>query len=216
MKDLENIYNTYLRISRTRKNLPYKTRKDFSNISDDVNYVTLLKLENFFNRNPYVNLNDFFEAPYMIYEDENHFDLSFYITQKAMKTYSLYQKKKTYLDPDSDVQRKAVLNGLEFIYKFCKENKISLDEYMCHKSNAINTVFLHLKEKNISVYNCLAFSNFDKAINSQNYELLEFMLGDVISKLPIFRTKLYSSIKCKKISIDGLKILKDRLDIYKN
>jgi hypothetical protein len=216
MRDLENIYNTYLRISRTKKNLPYKTRKDFSTISDDVNYATLLKLENFFNRNSYVNLNDFFEAPYMIYEDENHFDLNFYITQKAMKTYSLYQKKKTYLDPDSDVQRKAVLSGLEFIYKFCKHNKLGLHEYIYHKTNNMNTVFLHLKEKNISVYNCLSFSNFDKVVNSQNYELLEFMLGDVISKLSIFRTKLYSSVKCNKISTDGLKILKDRLDIYKN
>ena len=216
MKNLENIYNTYLRISRTKKNLPYKTRRDFSNISTDVNYVTLLKLENFFSRNPYVNLNDFFEAPYIVYDDETHFDLSFYISQKAMKTYSLFQKKKTYLDPDSDIQRKSVLSGLEFIYKFCKENKISLHGYMLHKTNEMNTVFLHLKEKNISVYNCLAFPNFDKVVNSQNYELLEFMLGDIISKLSVFRTKLYSSVKCKKISVDGLKILKDRLDIYKN
>lgn len=216
MKNLENIYNTYLRVSRTKKNLPYKIRKDFSKISDDANYVTLLKLQNFFIRNPYVNLNDFFEAPYMVYDDESHFDLNFYIGQKAMKTYSLYQKKKTYLDPDSDIQRKSVLSGLEFIYNFCKENKMGLQDYMLHKTNTMNTVFIHLKEKNISVYNCLAFSNFDKTVNSQNYELLEFMLGDIISKLPIFRTKFYASEKCKRISLEGLKILKEKLDIVRN
>jgi hypothetical protein len=51
MKDIEHIYNTYLRISRGNRNLPYKNRKDFSNIADDEKYPTLLKLENFFKRN---------------------------------------------------------------------------------------------------------------------------------------------------------------------
>lgn len=215
MSILENIYNTYLRISRSKKNLPYKIRKDFSDIQNNQNYTTLLKLENFFKRNSYVNMNDFFEAPYLVYEDEKDFNLDFYLSQKAIKIYSLYQKKKTYLDPDSDIQRKSVLNGLEFIYNFCKNNKIELSDYMKHKTNAMNTVFLHLKEKNVSVYNCLAFSDFQKTINEQNYELLEFMLGDIISRLSIFRTKFYASDKCKKISIEGLKILKDRLDKYK-
>lgn len=215
MSILENIYNTYLRISRSKKNLPYKIRKDFSDIQNNQNYTTLLKLENFFKRNSYVNMNDFFEAPYLVYEDEKDFNLDFYLSQKAIKIYSLYQKKKTYLDPDSDIQRKSVLNGLEFIYNFCKNNKIELSDYMKHKTNAMNTVFLHLKEKNVSVYNCLAFSDFQKTVNEQNYELLEFMLGDIISRLSIFRTKFYASDKCKKISIEGLKILKDRLDKYK-
>ena len=215
MSILENIYNTYLRISRSKKNLPYKIRKDFSDIHNNQNYTTLLKLENFFKRNSYVNMNDFFEAPYLVYEDEKDFNLDFYLSQKAIKIYSLYQKKKTYLDPDSDIQRKSVLNGLEFIYNFCKNNKIELSDYMKHKTNAMNTVFLHLKEKNVSVYNCLAFSDFQKTVNEQNYELLEFMLGDIISRLSIFRTKFYASDKCKKISIEGLKILKDRLDKYK-
>ena len=216
MSILENIYNTHLRISRSKKNLPYKTRKDFSDIQNSEKYATLLKLENFFKRNSYVNMNDFFEAPYLVYEDEKDFNLDFYLSQKAIKIYSLYQKKKTYLDPDSDIQRKSVLNGLEFIYNFCKSNRIELSEYMKHKTNAMNTVFVHLKEKNISVYNCLAFPDFQKTVNEQNYELLEFMLGDIISKLPIFRTKFYASNKCKKISIEGLKIVKDKLDKFKN
>lgn len=215
MNILENIYNTYLRISRSKKNLPYKIRKDFSDIQNNENYTTLLKLENFFKRNSYVNMNDFFEAPYLVYEDEKDFNLNFYLSQKAIKIYSLYQKKKTYLDPDSDIQKKSVLNGLEFIYNFCKNNKIELSDYMKHKTNAMNTVFLHLKEKNVSVYNCLAFPDFQKTVNEQNYELLEFMLGDIISRLSIFRTKFYASDKCKKISIEGLKILRDRLDKYK-
>ena len=132
MKDIENIYNTYLRISRGKRNLPYKIRKDFSDIADDEKYPTLLKLESFFKRNSYVNLNNFFEAPYELYTDEKYFDLDFYLTQKAIKIYNLYQKKKTYIDPDSDIQINSIKDGLLFIYGFCKNGK-SLDSSIFRK-----------------------------------------------------------------------------------
>ena len=215
MRDLPDIYNTYLRNSRVKRNLPFKKKIDFSGIADDPKYVTLLKLENFFKRNPYINLNDFFEAPYELYRDEKYFDLDFFITQKAVKVYNIFEKKKILLDPDSDLQRSSVISGLEFIYNFCKQNSLQLEQYMEHKTNAISTVFIHLKEKNISIYNCLAFPDFQSTINQHNYEMLEFMLGDIISKISFFRTKFYNSNKCIKISLGGLKILKEKLAIYK-
>lgn len=211
MKDLENIYNTYLRISRSKKNLPFTLKKDFSKIEEHQKYATLLKLKNFFDRNSYVSVNDFIEAPYIVYEDENYFDLDFYLTQKAIKTYNLYRRKKTFSEPDSDIQKKAVKDGLVFIYKFCKTKNFDIDDYFNHKDGAINTIFVHLKQKNISIYNCLAYDNFQKILNDNNYELLEFMLGDTISKISIFRTKFYSSKDCKNISKEGLKIIKEKL-----
>ena len=214
MRDLPTIYNTYLRNSRVKRNLPFKKKIDFSGIESDPKYVTLLKLENFFKRNPYINLNDYFEAPYEVYKDEKYFELDFFLTQKAVKVYNIFEKKKLIMDPDSDLQRSSVINGLEFIYNFCKNNSLTLDQYMMHKTNVLSTVFLHLKEKNISIYNCLAFSDFQSVVNQYNYEMLEFMLGDTISKISFFRTKFYSSKKCIKISLAGLKILKEKLAIH--
>jgi hypothetical protein len=211
VKSLEEIYNIFLKTSRSENNLPYKARKDFSKIQNEEYYPTLLKLENFFKRNPYVNLKDFFEAPYKVYEDEKHFNLDFYITQKAIKIYTLYQKKKVNSDPDSEFQKKIVSDGLVFIYEYCKNNNLDLNEYFNHKSGNLNTVFLHLKEKNISIYNCLAFEKFQEILNQNNFEFLDFMLGDIISKISIFRTKFYSSKTCKKICIEGLKIVKEKL-----
>jgi hypothetical protein len=212
MPDIEIIYNTYLRVSRTNNGQPFKYRKDFSKISEDEKYPILLKLENFFNRNNYVNINDFFNAPYHVYEDEKRFDLNFFITPKAIKAYNIFQKRKKTMDPDSEIQRKMVLEGSKFIYKFCKNNSIGISDYLNHKTNNLNTVFIHLKEKNISIYNCFAFDNFQKVVNSQNYEFLEFMLGDLISKLSIYRTKFLCSKKCKHISISSTRILKEELD----
>ena len=214
MRDLPAIYNTYLRNSRVKRILPFKKKIDFSGIESDPKYVTLLKLENFFKRNPYINLNDYFEAPYEVYKDEKYFELDFFLTQKAVKVYNIFEKKKLIMDPDSDLQRSSVINGLEFIYNFCKNNSLTLDQYMMHKTNVLSTVFLHLKEKNISIYNCLAFSDFQSVVNQYNYEMLEFMLGDTISKISFFRTKFYSSKKCIKISLAGLKILKEKLAIH--
>jgi hypothetical protein len=215
VRNIEQIYNTFLRVSRTKQNLPYKLRKDFSDIQNSEYYPLLLKLENFFKRNQYVNMVDFFEAPYEIYKDEKNFKLDFYLGQKAVKVYNIYQRKKTHSDPDSEIQRKSVIDGLAFIYEFCKENGIELSQYMGHKTNNMSTVFLHLKEKQISIYNCLVFEDFQKTINSHNYELLEFMLGDIISKISIFRTKLYSSKKCMKIAKEGIKILEKKLAIIR-
>jgi hypothetical protein len=211
VKTLEDIYNTYLRVQRTKKNLPFKLRKDFSDIQSHRHYATLLKLENFFKRNSYVNLNDFFSAPYELYKDEKHFDLDFYLSQKAVKVYTLYQKKKIYLDPDSEIQIECVLEGLRFIYKFCKENEIKLKDYLEHMTNGMHTVFVHLKQKNVSIYNCLAFNNFQSTVNKENFQVLEFMLGEIISRLPIFRTKFYSSKVCKNTSLNGLKIIEKKL-----
>lgn len=213
MRDLPAIYNTYLRNSRLKRNLPFKKKIDFSGMENDPKYATLLKLENFFKRNPYINLNDFFEAPYEVYSDEKYFNLDFFLTQKAIKVYNIFEKKKLLLDPDADLQRSAVIAGLEFIYDFCKNNSLTLDQYMGHKTNALSTVFIHLKEKNISIYNCLGFADFQNIMNQHNYEMLEFMLGDTISKISFFRTKFYSSKKCIKISLGGLKILKEKLAI---
>lgn len=214
MKTLEDIYNTYLRIQRTKKNLPFKLKKDFSDIQSNEHYSTLLKLENFFKRNNYVNLNDFFSAPYEIYQDEKHFNLDFYLSQKAIKVYTLYQKKKMYLDPDSEIQIQFALEGLKFIYGFCKKNKIQLKNYLEHKTNGMHTVFVHLKEKNLSIYNCLAFENFQSTVNRENYEVLEFMLGEIISRLSIFRTKFYTSKVCKNTCQGGLRILEKKLLQY--
>lgn len=215
MRNVESIYNAYHRIQRKRKGLPYKFRKDFSDIQNNEKYATLLKLEQFFKRNQYININDFFESPYDLYVDEDYFKLEFYLTQKAIKAYNIYQKKKVFSDPDSDIQRKFVLDGWKYIYDFCIQEKISLDKYMSHKTNLLNTVFIHLKEKNISIYNCLVFDNFQKTVNSQNYEILEFMLGDLISKIPIFRTRFYSSKRCKNLAHGGFKILKEKLEMQK-
>jgi len=214
--DLKHIYNTFLRISRKKQNKPFKLRSNFDSFENDQNYPYVVKLKNFFDRNFVVNIEDFFIAPYEIYQDETYFGLDFYVSQNAIKTYTIFSSHKTSLEPDSDIQIESILRGLKFIKKFCIDNSIQLKDYMqlIEEGNLINTFIIHLKEKNISVYNLFAFNNFEYFLNKTDYQALKFILGDTIARLSYYRTKFYASKKAKQISINGLKLIEKEVKIH--
>ena len=83
------IYNKYLAISRLMLKKPFKLRKDFKGFENTKNYLYVQKLANLFNRNPEIDLQLFFEAPFKIYKDESYFDLKFYNSRKALKVYRI-------------------------------------------------------------------------------------------------------------------------------
>lgn len=212
--DIKEVYNTFLKISRTRQNKPYKLRTDFSSFSETEYYLPVLKLKNFFDRNFTVNIEDFFTAPYEVYEEQDFYDLSFYNSMAAIKVYNLFCNKIIQLSPDSEVQIKNILRGVKHIENYCISNNIPLNKYLYHKQeNSItNSFIIHLKEKNISVYNLFAFKDFDKVYSKLDFDVMRFILNDIPLKLSILRGKFYSSTKGKKISITGLKIIEKSIN----
>jgi hypothetical protein len=211
---IEDIYNTYLRISKKRQNKPFKLRTNWENFEQSDYYPTLVKLKSFFDRNYIVNVEDFFTAPYEVYEEEGFYDLSFYNSMTAIKVYGIFCDKKNNLDPDSELQKNSVLRGIVFIYKFCLDKKISLSDYLLFKEQGanVNSFVVHLKEKKISTYNLFPFKNFDKVWSSIDYNTLRFVLDDVASKISIYRSKFYGSKLTKNISITGLKVIEKKLN----
>jgi hypothetical protein len=211
--DIEFIYNTYLKISRVKQNKPYKLRTDFSDFKNTEHYAPILKLKNFFDRNYTVNIEDFFVAPYEVYEEEGYYDLSFYNSLAAIKVYNLFCNKITQLEPDSDLQVKNIIRGLKFIEKFCSDNKVKLENYLNHKkeNSVTNSFIIHLKEKNISIYNLFAFKNFERIYSGLDYEVLRFILKDIPLRISILRAKYYASKIGKNLSIKGLKLIENKL-----
>jgi hypothetical protein len=104
----KHIYNTHLRISRGRKGLPFKYRKDFSHQLDIVTN-SLKKISIFLSKFPHIKLEDFIRAPYEIYSDQEHFDLDYYTTLKATKAYTLLMKRMEMLDPDNTEQLQNII-----------------------------------------------------------------------------------------------------------
>ena len=88
----QHIYNTWLSITRSKSGKPYRIRKDFSKIDQSIiNYTT--KLQAFFNRNKQVDIKEFFEAPYRVYEEKTMYPLKWYTTMKAINIYKIYKKQ---------------------------------------------------------------------------------------------------------------------------
>ena len=212
--DIHDLYNTYLRISRKKQNKPYKLRVDWNGFEQSEHYIQVLRLKNFFDRNYIVNIEDFFTAPYEVYEENTYYGLDFYNTLAAVKVYNIYCNYRRDMDPDSEVQKNFALKGLKFITKFCIDNRITLSEYIRYTEPEakVNAFVQHLKEKNISIYNLFAFKDFDKIFSSLDYALVKFILDDIASKISIYRSKFYGSKNLKKISTIGLKAIEKTIN----
>lgn len=201
----KRIYNKYLAVTRTEQDKPFKLRQNFNDFKDDANYIYIKKLGLFFNKYSSVDMDDFFKAPFAIYNDKGFYDLKFYTSQKALKIYTMYQTKKQDELPDETNQLFFIKSSLNFILKFCKNNNISVKDYINHTTNDINSFILHLKERKICIYVIFGFENAENILRSIGAELLDFIFKDLKNKLDIYRTRFYTSKKAKVLVKEGIK-----------
>ena len=200
----KSIYNSFLATSRKVKNLPFKLRQDFSNI-DDKTYVALKKLGAFFKLHN-LNYTDFFTAPYDFYDTTNYFDLSFFTSLKAIKCYTLYARKKETQSPDSKETIDACKRCCSFIYKFCKENNLSLQDYKTKINGTTPLTLQHLREHKINFYT-LHGLDCEKNICQIEPELLDFFIKGFYNMLNETRILFQSSDRLKKVVREALSIV---------
>jgi len=206
------IYNCYLETSRKINNLPFRYRKDFEDFDKKEEFIYVNKLSNFFGKFESINVKDFFEAPYFVY-NEKYFDLKFFTSQKAIKAYTIYQTKFLVDNPDNDKTIEKIKESFIFLYKFCKEKNITFDNYIdfVQTDNKLNQFFIHLKNRDIILYVLFVFPNFDKTLKNLDNELKELMFGDTLNNINFFRTKYYSSSRAKKMCIEAYNTLNSKL-----
>lgn len=155
----KSIYNLYLRALRTNNNKPFRAKKDFKKVKDS-DILELNKLEKFFTRYPHLFKSAYFDAPYIIYknDEKKFFGLSFYSSYKALTTCLAYFKILAKGDPDS--QMDFLKESLKFVTDFCIEKKIRLASYVDYCSIAQQDCLKHLKEHKISWYVVFAIPRF--------------------------------------------------------
>jgi hypothetical protein len=202
------IYNTHLRISRQKKNLPFKYRKDFTHLND-VYINSIKKIAIFLAKFPHIKLDDFIKAPYEMYSDEIYFELDYYTTLKATKAYTLFMRRRESLDPDNEEQLNYIIESLKFISAFCKEQSINVADYIEHRTGNSSSYILHLKEHRVNVYSLFGFSNFEKNLRSQDSDIIKFILSEnFLNMLSNFRLKFFASRKAKKLVELGIQKIK--------
>tara|TARA_Y100000310_G_scaffold197205_1_gene197294 strand:- start:3343 stop:4035 length:693 start_codon:yes stop_codon:yes gene_type:complete len=207
------IYNTYLRVYRTKQNKPFKYRKNFDNFDEYEYYVYIKKLGLFFKKFSHISVDNYFSAPYELYpEDNTAYDLTFYGSPRAIKVYSLYMKHLDQLDPDTDHHLQFAKDSLMYIFKFCRDNNLIIEDYTEQKTGDIPTFMLHLRDREVSIYSLFGFEDFEDKLNKVPNNRLEFTIGEsFISSLAKYRTRYYTSRKNKQITKQGIKKIKTLL-----
>jgi len=206
LNDFEKfIYNKHLSCYKKNNNKPYNLRKDFSDLDDStVFYVKKLSL--FFNKFKKINIDDFFNAPYKIYKDEKFFDLKYFISPKAIKAYNLYKNQNESCNPDSEDCLKYTLDSIKFIKQFCKENNISVLNYLDYTKNdeTLPSFITHLQEHKINLYTVMGYTNAVAKLN-KHFETYKFILGNILENTDNIYNNFIRSKKLKILVREGLK-----------
>ena len=195
------IYNTYLRISRQVFNKPYKLRVDFSKVEGTEIEIATRYLSNLFTKHKHIRIDLFFTAPYKIYPLSSQYYFDYYVSQKAIKAYSIYINMLKYENPDDNDQLKFVIESYNFIKEFCIKQQIDISSYCDYNSGVVNDYIIHLKDFNVSVYSLFPFANFEKNLWTFDKNTLKFVLSDdYVDRFYCFRNKYLESKKCKTLS----------------
>jgi len=202
---VEQVYNTYLSVSRGHQNKPWKARKDFEGFDKTPDGILCVRLDMFFKRFPQINIKDFLLAPYVIYKDEEHFPLNFYLTQKAIACYSLLQKQRAEELPDTDGHIKHILESLKHIASICVNEKITLQQYCNSKDGYTWRCLEDYRNKYLNLYVLLSLPNFEFIFNNMQSQDKEIYLKTVADDIVKFKMRLNNSSKAKKIITEGLK-----------
>lgn len=204
----KQIYNAYLIASRTARNKPFKKREDFKKI-DDKTYIILKKLALLFEHNRSVNIQDFFKAPF-IYYSIDYVDLQFYAMPKAIKCYSLYKKKQEHIAPDSEENITKCKQCCTFVFRYCKENNLTLNEYKTINSGTTPLVLQHLRDHNINFYTIHGLE-CDRVLRQVESDLLEFFIADFNNLLNETRINFQRSVRLKLVIRESFRIIEEYL-----
>ena len=206
---VEQVYNTYLSVSRGHQNKPWKARKDFEGFDKTPDGILCVRLDMFFKRFPQINIKDFLLAPYVIYKDEEHFPLNFYLTQKAISCYSLLQKQRQEELPDTEGHIKHILDSLKHVASICVNEKISLNTYSKSKSGYTWRCLEDYINKKLNLYVLLALPSFDSIFNELHVQDKELYLKSIANDIVKYKLRLNNSSKAKKIILEAFKRIND-------
>ena len=204
---IQDIYNTYLSVSRGSKNKPWKPRKDFTGFEKTEDGILCTRLELFFSRFPQISVKEFFYAPYVLYKDEEYFSLKFYLTQKAISCYSIVQKQKQEEMPDSESHIKDILKSISHIAETCVKENITFAKYIISKKGYTWRVLQEFVDKKLNVYVLIALPNFNVILDSTQEQDKQVYLSNIYKEIAKYRIRLNNSEQAKKIINEAFKRL---------
>lgn len=198
----QNIYNTFLKVSREGKGFRY--RKNFNNISDE-KYNYIKKISHVLS-NKKIDPLMFFTAPYKLYAEE-YIDLKYFTTFGAISSYKKYLENLQLTDPDHSYNINVLRNSFKHIYQVCFDNNLSTcKEYLTVEKGLYPQYILDLKEGNVCYYALLSLDLCEKDIKLEK-KTVEFVCKNFYNLLSSLRSRLVFSKKIKPLSIKLIKTI---------
>ena len=191
--DIEKkIYNLYLKHSR--KGLGYKTRKDFSDMDENV-CTSLIKISKFLKTYNHIDWNEYFESYGELHPSEKYPNLNFFTSRLALKNYSLYKKQKELRDPENQLD--DIKLSMRFIGLFCIENKIELKKYIFHKTGYTYSWLNHYREHRINPYSLMELGDIVLVLDNLENDIKTLFASNLDKNLIAFKTRYQNSQKTK-------------------
>lgn len=189
------LYNKHLSISRNLKNKPFKYKKNFDDIINTDKHKFLKRISTLFQKHPEIDSDLFFSAPYKLYPDVEYFNLEYFSTLRAIKSYTIFKKTNFLRNPDEQIE--DVKKSLFFIAKFCIENKLYLHQYQYHKTAEAFTWMKHYKENKINAYCMMEFTNVFSSIKQLAEDVQKFFIGQFVEQFQTMYFQYSNSTKLK-------------------
>lgn len=211
----KNLYNTYLRISRSSRNKPFSYRKDFTDL-DDSSILFTKRIAILLAKYPHIEAEEYFTAPFKIYPTAEYFPLEYFAGMGGVNAYTIYMKQIQEMSPDSDEQLQFIKKSLRFIGQFCIKNNISIEGYPTFKTGVTYDWMKHVKRHEISVYVLMEFPEISNVIREAAEDEKELFLGEVGTYFWGYKTKYMQSTVAKELVREGIskinKIVNSKLD----
>lgn len=205
------IYNTHLRVTRRASNKPYKIRKNFD-VIDATTTLYTQRVARILNKFKHIDINDYFQAPYKLYDGDEYFDMKFFASPRAMKAYTLMLQQDLNTDPDSDDIIQRVIKSLHHIKDFCVNNNTDINTYVDHTTDGMNTFLLHIKQRQVHWYVAVEMPKAMSIIRQQDPDVMKFMFGDqVFNNIQTYVNRFLGSQRCKAVVRQGLQKIQNKL-----
>lgn len=203
----KQIYNLYLKAYRVNNGQPFRPKKHFKDIENDLEVCAQLeKLDGVFKKYPTFFNSTFFDAPYKIYpDDKKYFSLKFYSSQKGITTCIAYYKTLIMADPET--QFEFFKQSFKFIAEFCIEKSLELTDYVAYCTISQNDCLKHLKEHKISWYVVFTIPGFYDLLRKMPEDEFELYYGSDID-IDTLYDRYSLSIKTRKYLADITKMIK--------
>ena len=91
------------------------------------------------------------------------------------------------------------------MFQFCRDNKLSFNEYTNHMTGDIHTVLLHVRDKNVSPYAVFGVKDLGTIIENYQSDFLDFIAGkDFMERVDLYRSRYYNSSNAKSVTVQGI------------